>query len=122
MLAESDSPKKSAFKNPVLYSWSALAIAALVAGWILFSRWQENRVIEKRAKEERTQKQLEQDRLALEQFGGKELAIQNFYAVPGTIRRGETVQLCYAAANAKTANLERHSTPVPPSSPLSLPL
>jgi len=115
MLAEPDSPKKSAFKNPFLYSWSALAIAALVAGWILFSRWQENRVIEKRAKEERTQKQLEQDRLALEQFGGKELAIQNFYAVPGTIRRGETVQLCYGVANAKTVTLEPQSNPVWPS-------
>ena len=115
MLAEPDSPKKSAFKNPFLYSWSALAIAALVAGWILFSRWQENRVIEKRAKEERTQKQLEQDRIALEQFGGKELAIQNFYAVPGTIRRGETVQLCYGVANAKTVKLEPQSNPVWPS-------
>ena len=115
MLAEPDSPKKSAFKNPFLYSWSALAIAALVAGWILFSRWQENRVIEKRAKEERTQKQLEQDRIALEQFGGKELAIQNFYAVPGSIRRGETVQLCYGVANAKTVTLEPQSNPVWPS-------
>jgi len=115
MLAEPDSLKKSAFKNPFLYSWSALAIAALVAGWILFSRWQENRVIEKRAKEERTQKQLEQDRLALEQFGGKELAIQNFYAVPGTIRRGETVQLCYGVANAKTVKLEPQSNPLWPS-------
>ncbi len=115
MLAEPDSPKKSAFKNPFLYSWSALAIVALVAGWILFSRWQENSVIEKRAKEERTQKQLEQDRIALEQFGGKELAIQNFYAVPGTIRRGETVQLCYGVANAKTVKLEPQSNPVWPS-------
>ncbi len=115
MLAEPDSLKKSAFKNPFLYSWSALAIAALVAGWILFSRWQENRVIEKRAKEERTQKQLEQDRIALEQFGGKELAIQNFYAVPGTIRRGETVQLCYGVANAKTVKLEPQSNPLWPS-------
>src|SRR5260370_21221737 len=102
MLAEPDSLKKSAFKNPFLYSWSAPAIAALVAGWILFSRWQENRVIEKRAKEERTQKQLQQHRIALEQFARKALAIQNFYAVPGTLRRGETFQLCYGVANAKT--------------------
>ncbi len=115
MLAQPDPQKKSAFKNPFLYSWAALAIVALVVGWILFSRWQENRGIEKRAKEERTQKQQEQDRMTLEQLGGKELAIQNFYASPGAIRRGETVQLCYGVANAKTVKLEPQSNPVWPS-------
>jgi hypothetical protein len=82
---------------------------------MLFSRWQENRSIEKRAKDERNQKQQEQDRIALEQLGGKELAIQNFYASPGEIRRGETVQLCYGVANAKTVKLEPQSNPVWPS-------
>ncbi len=48
-------------------------------------------------------------------MGGKELAIQNFYASPGTIRRGETVQLCYGVANAKTVKLEPQSNPVWPS-------
>jgi hypothetical protein len=115
MLVQPDPPAKSAFKNPFLYSWTALAIVALVVGGILFSRWQENREIEKRAKEERTQKQQEQDRITLEQLGGKELAIQNFYATPGVIRRGETVQLCYGVANAKTVKLEPQSNPVWPS-------
>ncbi len=93
----------------------ALAIAMFVVGWILSSRWQENRDIEKRAKEERTQTQLEQDRRALEQLGGRELAIQTFYASPGTIRRGQTVLLCYGVANAKTVKLEPQSNPVWPS-------
>jgi len=115
MLAQPDPQKKSAFKNPVLYSGAALAIAALVVVGTLFSRWQENRGIEKRAKEERTQKRQEQDRVALEQLGGKDLAIQNFYASPGEIRRGETVQLCYGVANAKTVKLEPQPNPVWPS-------
>jgi len=115
MLAQLDPQKKSAFKNPFVYSWAALVLAALVVGWILFSRWQENRSLERRAKEERAQKQQEQDRAALEQFGGKELAIQNFYATPGVVRRGETVQLCYGVANAKTVTLEPQSNPVWPS-------
>jgi hypothetical protein len=110
MLAQPDPQTKSAFKNPFLYSW-----AALVVGWILYSRWHENHDIEKRAKEERTQKQQEQDRLALEQLGGKGLAIQNFYASAGEIRRGETVQLCYGVANAKTVKLEPQPNPVWPS-------
>jgi len=115
MLAQPDPQQKSAFKNAFLYSWAVLSLAALVVCWILFSRWQENRGIEKRAKEERTQKQQEQDRAALEQLGGKELAIQNFYASPGEIRRGESVQLCYGVANAKIVKLEPQPSPVWPS-------
>lgn len=107
-------PTKSIFKNPLLYSSIALGIAALVAGWILFSRWQENRDIDRRTAEERAQKQRENDRATLEQLGGKELAIQNFYASPGIVHRGET-QLCYGVANAKTVKLEPQPNPVWPS-------
>jgi hypothetical protein len=115
MLAEPDPQKKSAFKNPFLYSWTVLGLVALAVCLILLSRWRENRDIERRAAEQQTEKQREQDRAALEQMGGKELAIQNFYAIPGVIRRGESVQLCYAVANAKTVKLEPQSNPVWPS-------
>jgi len=115
VLAQPDPQKKSVLKNPFLYSWTVLSIVALLVGWILAARWLENRNLEKRATEERTQKQQEQDRIALEQMGGKGLAIQNFYASPGMIRRGETVQLCYGVANAKTVKLEPQSNPVWPS-------
>src|SRR5258708_22926473 len=106
MLAQPEPQKKCAFKNAFLYSWAALSLAALVVCWIVFSRWRENRGIEKHAKEERTPKQQEQDRAALEQLGGKELAIQNFYASPGGSRPGASVQLCSAVANAKTLRLD----------------
>jgi hypothetical protein len=116
MLAQPDPPpSKSLFKNPTLYSSAVIVIVVFVVGWILVSRWLENRTIEKRAKEERTQKQQEQERVTLEQLGGKELAIQNFYASPGEIRRDGTVQLCYGVANAKTVKLEPQSNPVWPS-------
>lgn len=115
MLDQSEPQKKSALKNPFLYSGAVLAIVVIVVGWILVSRWLENRGIEQRAKEERTQKQAEQDRATLEQFGGKELAIQNFYATPGTVTRGESAQLCYGVANAKSVKLEPQPNPVWPS-------
>lgn len=115
MLTQPDPPKKTVLKNPFLYSWAALVIVALVVCGILFSRWLENRSLDERAKEEKTRIQREQDRIALEQFGGKELAIQSFYASPGNIRRGESVQLCYGVANAKTVKLEPQSNPVWPS-------
>ena len=115
MLVQPDSPPKSVFKNPVVYSSVAIAIVVLVVGWILTSRWLENRGIERRAKQERTLKQQEQDRITVEQLGGRDLAIQNFYATPGVVRRGETVQICYGVANAKTVTLEPQSSPVWPS-------
>ncbi len=115
MLPQSDPPAKSNFKNPFLYSWGVLVIAAFVAVWILFSRWQENRSFESRVKQEKAQKQREQDRQTLERMGGDELAIQNFYAIPAEIHRGQSVQLCYGVANAKTVKLEPQSNPVWPS-------
>src|SRR5258708_24286818 len=102
-------------KTPLLYSSLLVSIALLVVGWILFSRWQANLSIERRTREERSQKQLENDRVALEQFGGKDLAIQSFYASPGAIHKGDSAQLCYGVANAKSVKLEPQPTAVWPS-------
>jgi hypothetical protein len=106
---------KSPLKNPILYSSLALLAVLLYVLWIFFSRWQENRQFQRRASEERSQKQLESDRQTIDQLGGKELAVQAFYASPGIIHRGETVQLCYGVANAKTVKLEPQDNPVWPS-------
>jgi hypothetical protein len=117
MLGQPDPPPPSKlfFKNPKLYSAAFFAIVVAVVGWVMVTRWLENRAIEKRAREERTLKQQEQDRITVEQLGGNELAIQNFYASPGEIRRGASVQICYGVANAKTVTLEPQSNPVWPS-------
>ena len=115
MLPQPDTPSKSLFKTPSFYSWSLIAVVALIVGWMVFFRWWQNRAIEHRVREERTEKQREDDRATLEQMGGKELAIQTFYATPGEIRRGQSVQLCYGVANAKTVELEPQSNPVWPS-------
>ena len=105
----------SVFKNPLLYSSFGLAIVALVVGWILFSRWQENKRIDRQSAEAKSEKQRENDRVALDQFGGKELDIESFYASPGAVHRGGSVQLCYGVANAKTVTLEPQPNPVWPS-------
>lgn len=115
MLTDAETKPKSAFKNPLLYSSVAVIVAALIVGWILFSRWNENREIERKTAEERTENQRKSDSATLEQLGGKELAIQNFYASPGVVKRGQSVQICYGVANAKTVKLEPQSNPVWPS-------
>lgn len=115
MLPQTDPSSKSVFKNPSFYSKSLLVVVALIVGWIFFSRWWQNRSFEYRARQARTEKQREEDRATLEQMGGKELAILNFYATPAVVRRGESVQLCYGVANAKTVKLEPQPNPVWPS-------
>jgi hypothetical protein len=90
-------------------------VVLLYVSWVLFSRWQENRDYEQRAAQEKAEKQRQRDRDALQQFGGKELAIQGFYGNPKVIHPGEKVQLCYNVANAKTVKIEPGGPPVWPS-------
>jgi hypothetical protein len=50
-----------------------------------------------------------------EQSDDTDPAIESFYANAGRIRSGETVQLCYGVAHAKTVTLEPQDNPVWPS-------
>jgi hypothetical protein len=92
-----------------------LGIVLLFTVWTLFSRWQQNLAMERRSRQEKSRQQLENDRITLQQLGGKELAIQSFYASPGAIHKGESAQLCYGVANAKTVTLEPQPNAVWPS-------
>lgn len=112
--ANTGAPSKSPLKNPILYSSLVLVAVFCYVVWIFYFRWQENRDLQRRATEQKTEKQLEADRQTVEQMGGKDLAIQMFYA-PKEIRRGETAQLCYGVANAKTVKLEPQENPMWPS-------
>jgi hypothetical protein len=114
MIPENAPPKKSIFKNPWVYSSLLILVVAGYVGWILLSRHQENRAYEQRAGEERAKKQREQDLAAIEQLGGSELSIQMLYATP-SVKRGETAQVCYGVANAKSVTLEPQTSKVWPS-------
>ena len=114
MISEKQSPQKSIFKNPLVYSSLLLLIVAGYVGWIIFSRHQDTRAYEQRAADAQAKKQHEQDQAAIEQLGGNELAIQMLYATP-RIRRGETAQVCYGVANAKSVTLEPEASKVWPS-------
>jgi hypothetical protein len=115
MLTEPVPEPKSLFKNPLLYSSAVLLIALLTVAFVMFSRWQDSRNRERQAAEQRAAKQHEQDRIAVEQLGGKDFAILSFYASPTMARRGESTRLCYGVSNAKTVKLEPQPNPVWPS-------
>jgi hypothetical protein len=111
MFADPQREPLKGFRNPLLYTSVLLGIAVLYVGWVFFSRWQENREMERKAAEEKRA----EDKSVVEMLGGNRFAILNFYASPGEVRRGETAQLCYGVANAKTVRLEPQTSPVWPS-------
>jgi hypothetical protein len=115
MLAGSSSEPKSPLKNPLLYSSVILVVALLGVLFVMFSRWHEASVIERQAVQQRAEKQREQDRATVQQLGGREFSILDFYASPQAIRRGESAQLCYGVSNAKTVKLEPQPNAVWPS-------
>ena len=114
MISDNQPPQKSIFKNPLVYSSLVIVAVAAYVGWILFSRYQGNRDYDRRAQEAQAKKQREADKAAIEQLGGSELGIQMLYATP-RIHRGETAQVCYGVANAKSVTLEPQDSPVRPS-------
>ena len=114
MNSEQQNAHKSLLKNPFVYSSLLILIVAIYIGWILFSRHRANRAYEQRAQEQQTKKQREQDAATIEQLGGSELSIQMLYATPA-IHRGETGQVCFGVANAKSVTLEPQQSKVWPS-------
>ncbi len=82
MVSDPNTEPKSPLKNPLLYSSAVLVVALLGVVFVMISRWQDNRNIERQAAQERAEKQHEQDRLAVEQLGGKDLSDSEFLRQP----------------------------------------
>ncbi|MGC1659490.1 MAG: hypothetical protein WA737_05695 [Candidatus Acidiferrales bacterium] len=90
---------------------ASLAVVLCYVGWVFYSRWQSDRDLSERA----AAAQREKDREAVNFLGGDRFDILNFYAAPGSIHRGESLQLCYSVSNAKTVALDPPEAPVWPS-------
>jgi type II secretory pathway pseudopilin PulG len=114
VIQESQPPQKSIFRNPLVYTFLLILIVGTYVGWILLSRHQANRAYEHRAEQAQAQRQRENDQAAIDQLGGSDLSIQMLYATP-RIHSGETAQICYGVANAKSVTLQPQSSQVWPS-------
>jgi len=99
-------PQKFFWKSPFFYSAILLVAIAAYVGYIFLSRYESNRTLERRNAEKQSEQRRQDDLRAVEQLGGSELAIRSFYIAPASIRRGETADLCYDVANAKTVTLD----------------
>jgi hypothetical protein len=113
---DTESPStKSALKNPYLYSGIVLLVAVAYVAFLLISRYESNRAIDRRNAEKAAELQRADDRAVVEQLGGSELSIRALYVSPVGIRSGEKAQLCYDVANAKTVTLDPAAGEVWPS-------
>jgi hypothetical protein len=115
MLQETpETKRRSLFRHPLTYTSLLVLAVALYTGGIFYSRREEARAYEQLARQERARQQRERDQATIEQLGGSELAIEMLYAT-AELRRGETAQVCYGVANAKSVTLEPQANPVWPS-------
>lgn len=115
VIDNANTPQRSIFKNPYLYSSTVFLCVLAYVSFILISRRESNRAFEHRNAEKTAEHRREEDRAAIEQLGGSELAIRSLYVAPAVIQHGETAQLCYDVANAKTVTLDPPAGEVWPS-------
>ena len=110
MLNDPPPETHTGFSKYLIFSAVALLLAGLYVGWVFLNRWQANQALEQKAATERRS----QDRQTFEAMGGNRFDILGFYADPGSIRAGETAELCYSVSNAKSVKIEPPSEPVWP--------
>ena len=108
-------PSNSILKNPYLYSGVVFLVVIAYVAVLMFSRHESTIEYERRNAAKAAEQRRNADRAAVEQLGGSELAIRAFYVSPSVIERGQSAQLCYDVANAKTVTLEPPSGDVWPS-------
>lgn len=106
MSTQSSTTQKSAWKNPFLYTGIFIACVAAFVSYVMLERYLSKRAYEDRIARQEAATRLADDRRAIEQLGGSELAIRGLSVSPSTISPGGTAQLCYDVANAKTVTLE----------------
>jgi hypothetical protein len=85
------------------------AVVLIVLGFVGYTFWSrrtENADLAYKQQAAKSAQQRESDAAAVEELGGSDFKILAFYASPGLIHRGDTVDMCYGVSNAKTVKLD----------------
>ena len=98
--------EQSSLKSPYVYSSLAILVVALYVGYVLLSRHESSRQLEKQVSAKQLESRREADRRTIDQLGGSELSIRGLYVSPEVVGLGEAAQLCYDVANAKMVTLD----------------
>ena len=100
-MSESAEPG-SVIRKILPFTSIAILIAAIYVGWIFYSRWNDDQ----EANRARVEKQRAAAQQTLDQLGGGQFKILNFYAVPGAVKRGDSATVCYGVSEAKAVRIE----------------
>jgi hypothetical protein len=107
----SDEKPYSKIRTFLKFSWIVVGVGVIYVALVFYSRRQQNRELEQRAADQRRA----EEKRTVEMLGGNRFDIISFYASPGVIRRGDSVELCYGVSNAKSVRLEPQTEAVWPS-------
>jgi hypothetical protein len=107
MMAEPPETKKPNALRNLWMGFGAVALIVLAyVGYTMWSRKTQDADLAYKQQAAKTAQQRESDAAAVEELGGSDFKILSFYASPGLIHRGETVDMCYGVSNAKTVKLD----------------
>lgn len=98
--------KPNALRSLWLGFGGVLLIVLAFVGYTMWSRKTQDADLAYKQQAAKTAQQRESDAAAVEELGGSDFKIIAFYASPGLIHRGETVDMCYGVSNAKTVKLD----------------
>jgi hypothetical protein len=90
--------------------WLGFGVLALIVlgytAFVFWSRWQENSDIAAKERAAQAAKVRDDAAKSFEVLGGADFKIVSFYAMPGTVHRGDSVDMCYGVSNAKSVKLD----------------
>lgn len=92
------------------YTSFLMVLAALYSGWIFYSRHESAAEAERQLQ----QKQADEDRRVVQEFGGDQLKILAFGAEIGEVAPGGRIVLCYGVSNATQVKIEPGVEPIKP--------
>ena len=110
-MPQTSSEPSQIIRKVLPYTTVVTILALLYLAYVFYSRSSERRDAQKAAAE----KEVEQARKTYELYGAGQLKILLFYAVPPTMAKGSSGQLCYSVSNATSANIDNGIEPIKPS-------
>jgi hypothetical protein len=97
-------------KQPGKRRWTYFGLVVLILlgyiGFVFWTRSQDTKLIERERADKAAAAQKDEAEKSFESLGGADFKILSFYATPGIVKKGDSVNMCYGVSNAKTVTLD----------------
>jgi hypothetical protein len=106
MMEQREEKKPNGLRKLWMGFGAVVAVVLCFVGYTMWSRKTQDADLAYKQQAAKSAAQRESDAAAVEELGGADFKILSFYASPGLIHRGDTVDMCYGVSNAKTVKLD----------------